>query len=149
MPFRLAVLDLHAADAVREAFPAVERWYIGGHSHGGAFAAIELSKHPDAYAGLVLLGAYSIAVLSASSVRVLSVYGSEDGILDREKYVQNKPNLPADSREIVLEGGCHAYFGMYGPQRGDGIPSIDCAEQIRRTASVITDWFGGEESVLP
>ena len=143
MPFRLAVLDIHAADGVRGRYPAVACWYIGGHSLGGATAAYELSAHPGAYEGLVLLAAYSAADLSGEPVRALSVYGSEDGVLNRTKYERCRANLPADTRELALEGACHAGFGFYGPQRGDGAPALTADAQVRLTASLIAQWITG------
>ena len=141
MPFRLAVFDMHAADAVRAAYPDVEHWYIGGHSLGGVMAAEELARHEDVYDGLILLGSYSTKDLSNAPIRVLSMYGSEDRVLDRAKYEENRKNLPQTATETVIEGGCHAYFGMYGAQDGDGLPTISCAEQIRRTAREILQWM--------
>lgn len=137
MPADLAVLDLHAADKIRAAYPAVTRWIIGGHSLGGAMAAAHLDARPDAYDGLVLLGAYSTADLSARALDVLAVYGSEDRVMDAEKYAACLPNLPADMTELVIDGGCHAGFGLYGPQEGDGTPTITAAEQIAQTADAI------------
>lgn len=32
MPFNLAVFDVNAADGIREMFPEITDWYIGGHS---------------------------------------------------------------------------------------------------------------------
>ena len=49
-------------------------------------------------------------------------------------------NLPEDFTEIVIPGGCHAYFGSYGPQEGDGTPQISNEEQIRFTANAIGDF---------
>ena len=137
MPLRLAVLDMAAADGIRERYPAITEWYVGGHSLGGAMAASYLSEHTDDFRGLVLLGAYSTADLSDSSPRVLSVYGSEDRVMNREKYEKNKGNLPQGFTELVLEGGCHAYFGAYGPQKGDGTPTVTREEQTRATARAI------------
>ena len=138
MPFRLAVFDSNAADGIREQYPQIEKWYIGGHSLGGAMAASYVADHTDAFAGLVLLGAYSTADLTQSGLTVLSVYGSEDRVMNREKYAAGKSNLPADFTELVIDGGCHAGFGMYGPQDGDGTPTITATEQITRTADAIT-----------
>jgi pimeloyl-ACP methyl ester carboxylesterase len=39
MPGNLAVLDENAADGVAADYPEIDRWYIGGHSLGGAMAA--------------------------------------------------------------------------------------------------------------
>ena len=137
MPFRLAVLDMDAAEGIPAQYPQIENWYIGGHSLGGSMAASYVSGCSGEYDGLVLLGSYSTADLSQSGLSVLSVYGSEDLVMNREKYDDYKENLPSDFLEIILEGGCHASFGMYGPQAGDGIPTLTPEEQILRTAEAI------------
>ncbi len=141
MPFRLAVFDTHAADDVREALPEIERWYIGGHSLGGAVASIEVNAHPGVYEGMILLASFSNDDLSGGSIRVLSIYGSEDRVLDREAYEQAKAKLPHNVTERIIAGGCHAGFGMYGAQDGDGTPAITNGEQIRITADMIEDWI--------
>ena len=137
MPFRLAVLDMNAADGIQGRFDEVSRWYIGGHSLGGAMAASYVEQHQNDYEGLVLLGAYSSVDLSQTSLDVLSIYGSEDGVMNREKYSAYLPHLPKGYEEVVLEGGCHAYFGMYGFQTGDGTPTLTPQEQIALTATHI------------
>ena len=145
MPFRLAVFDVNAADGITESYPQIENWYIGGHSLGGAMAASYLSEHTSAFTGLILLGAYSTADLSASDLAVLSVYGSEDGVMDRAAYEENRKNLPSSITETVIDGGCHAYFGMYGSQEGDGTPKVTNEEQILMTASAIARFAASNE----
>ena len=137
MPFNLAVLDVNAADGIREKYPEIEDWYIGGHSLGGSMAASYLADNTEDYKGLILLGSYSTADLSGTDLAVLSVYGSEDKVMNREKYDENKSNLPEAFTEFIIDGGCHAYFGMYGAQDGDGTPSITNEEQIRVTVENI------------
>lgn len=144
MPFNLAVLDINAADGIQKEYPQIENWYIGGHSLGGSMAASYLEKHTDEYEGLILLGSYSTADLSDVGIEVLSIYGSEDQVLNLEKYNDNMSNLPKDFKDIVIEGGCHAYFGMYGAQDGDGVPSISNSEQILRTAEYIVQMILSE-----
>lgn len=39
--------------------------------------------------------------------------------------------------KAVIDGGCYAQFGSYGPQDGDGIPTISGEGQIRQTAEAI------------
>ena len=141
MPFNLAVLDINAADGICDEYPLISTWYIGGHSLGGSMAASYLSDNTDAFSGLILLGAYSTADISDTGARVLSLYGSEDGVMNREKYENNKKNLPADFSEIIIEGGSHAYFGMYGEQSGDGIATLTPEEQILFTAEAIVDFL--------
>lgn len=91
---------------------------------------------------MILLGSYSTANLSNTSLKVISVYGSEDDVLNQEKYEKNKKNLPADFCEYEIEGGCHSYFGMYGLQKGDGVPSIENDEQIILASDYIVGIIG-------
>lgn len=145
MPFHLAVFDINAADGIREEYPEIEDWYIGGHSLGGSMAASYLSDHAEDYEGLILLGSYSTADLSDADLAVLSVFGSEDAVMNREKYEENKSNLPHNFAEYVIDGGCHAYFGMYGTQDGDGTPTIANEEQIELTANAIVKMMHEEQ----
>ena len=140
MPFHLAVFDVNAADGIQEQYPDIAEWYIGGHSLGGSMAAAYLGNNVEEYEGLVLLGSYSTEDLSKTSLKVLSVYGSEDKVLNSEKYVKNKKNLPVDFSEVLITGGCHAYFGMYGAQEGDGTPSISNEEQIALTVDAVMEF---------
>lgn len=142
MPGNLAVLDANAADGLQEEYPEITTWYIAGHSLGGAMAAGYAAAHYEDYDGLILLAAYSTKDLSQTTLRVLSVYGSEDGVMNRESYEKNWSNLPADTSEVVLDGGCHAQFGSYGPQDGDGVPTISGEEQVRQTAEAIAAFVG-------
>lgn len=140
MPCNLAVLSPNAAEGIPEQFPELENWYIGGHSLGGSMAASYGAKHPEELGGLVLLAAYSTADLTDFGLDVLSVYGSEDGVLNMEKYEGYRENLPEDMVEIVIPGGNHAGFGSYGAQNGDGEASISSAEQIQYTAERIAEF---------
>ena len=104
-------------------------------------AAGYAAAHEKDFDGLILLAAYSTKDLTGTTLRVLSVYGSEDGVMNRESYEKNRANLPADTTEVILDGGSHAQFGSYGPQDGDGIPTISGEEQVRQTAEVITSFI--------
>lgn len=137
MPGNLAVFDRNAADGLQEQYPKITSWYIGGHSLGGAMAASYVADNSDTFNGLVLLGAYSTKDLTDTDLHVLSMYGSEDLVLNRKKYEKYKTNLPTDYQEVIIEGGCHAGFGMYGVQKGDGTSTITNEEQITQTAQQI------------
>lgn len=134
MPFNLAVLAKDAAESIPELFPEVEHWYMAGHSLGGSMAASFTADH-DWVEGLILLAAYSTE--DVSGIPVLSIYGSADGVLDMEKYEKYRANLPGDLTQIVIQGGNHAGFGLYGTQKGDGEATISNAEQIAQTAQAI------------
>lgn len=144
MPFRLAVFDTNAAEGLPEQFPEVTEWYIGGHSLGGSMAAAYVADHTEEYAGLILFGSYSTTDLSETELSVLSVYGSEDKVLNKENYDECKTNLPTEFMEVVLDGGCHAYFGMYGAQEGDGTPTLSNEEQIAATVDAVMEFLEEE-----
>ena len=59
-----------------------------------------------------------------TNLNVLSIYGSEDGVLSFDKYKESIVNLPLGFVEQVIEGGNHAQFGDYGAQKGDNKASI-------------------------
>lgn len=137
MPFDLAVLNMNAADGIRERFPQVDSWAIGGHSLGGAMAASYAAGHAEDFDALVLLAAYATEDLNGTDMTVYSIYGSEDQVLNRDKYAQYRKNLPANTIEVVLEGGNHAQFGDYGHQKGDGTAALSPEEQQQKTVAVL------------
>ena len=89
----------------------------------------------------VYVSDYYHADLTDSGLRVYAAYGSEDGVLNREKYEADRTNLPQDTTETVIDGGCHAGFGSYGAQKGDGAPVISTEEQQRQTADALAAWM--------
>lgn len=135
MPFRLAFFGLSKADAVLAAHP-YDRWYIGGHSLGGAMAASYAAGHADRLTGVVLLAAYPTKALD-DALAVVTVYGSEDGVLNRAKLEKGRQYMPGSAREYEIVGGNHAQFGNYGRQAGDGAAVLSAQEQQRRTVEAI------------
>ncbi|MBO5313461.1 MAG: alpha/beta hydrolase [Clostridia bacterium] len=136
MPLYFPLLNPRAGEDVRELYPQIERWYIGGHSLGGYSASSYLEQSHGDYEGFVLLASYSSADLSDTQLRVLSIYGSEDTVMNRERYEQGKEKLPPTAKEIIIDGGCHAFFGMYEGQDGE-YAKITNREQILQSAQAI------------
>ena len=93
------------------------------------------------FIGPVSIRQYFTAGLTDSGLRVYAAYGSEDGVLNREKYEADRVNLPQDTTETVIDGGCHAGFGSYGAQKGDGAPVISAEEQQQQTADALAAWM--------
>lgn len=131
MPLNLAVLGINRARDVKDAFPEIEHWAIGGHSLGGAMAAEYASNNPTRVSGLVLWASYPGGSndLSASNLPVLSVFASNDGLAILEDIADSRERLPASTIFIEITGGNHAGFGWYGDQNGDGVASLSQAEQ--------------------
>ena len=139
MPQNLAVFGINKGMDAMSYFPNVKNWYIGGHSLGGSMAASCAAGHDGTFKGVILLGSYS--TMDISNHKVLSIYGSEDGVMKMKRYNKLKNKLPEDFSEIVIEGGNHAYFGMYGEQKNDGVATITNAEQINITADAIINFI--------
>lgn len=126
MPLNLAVLAPERAAEVIAAHPEIRRWAVGGHSLGGTMAARFLHDRPDAADALFLWAAYLADAddLSARPLPVASIYGTLDGVATPTQVRAAAPQLPADRTWVAIEGGNHAGFGWYGPQRGDGAATI-------------------------
>ena len=140
MPFRLAVFNANGADGVLSSYD-YDRWYVGGHSLGGAMAAIYASRHED-IAGVILCAAYPTKPL-ADDILEVTVYGSEDGIVNRSRLVEGRKYSPGNSVEEEIPGGNHAQFGNYGVQSGDGKAAISAEQQQEQAAEIIL------RSILP
>ena len=133
MPFHLAIFGLNAAERVMKEH-ASDRWYIGGHSLGGAMSAVFAEKHD--LDGVILLAAYPTGPVEEP---ILLLRGSEDGVLNLDRV--SSASEFGDVKEYVLDGGNHAQFGNYGPQKGDGVPAITAEEQQDETVRLILKWM--------
>ena len=67
--------------------------------------------HADPTAGLIF---YPGGKVENTAYAPLLHDLAEDGVLNREKYEADRINLPQDTTETVIDGGCHAGFGSYG-----------------------------------
>jgi len=143
MPFDLAVLAPDKCLDFLEAFPGIASWVLCGHSLGGTIAASQVRKHGERFNGLILMAAYppESDSLAASSVPVLTLYASEDGLATREKVEKAKTLLPPHAKVVEIRGGNHAGFGSYGAQPGDGAASISEEEQHRQVSEHVLDFL--------
>ena len=140
MPLRLAITTVGAAADIMAGYD-YDEWILAGHSLGGVAAAMYASREDSGIDALVLLAAYPTKPLP-DGIRLLSVYGSEDGVLDFGRYEESKARWPRDASELVIEGGNHAQFGDYGTQAGDGAALISRREQQQITADAVLRWLG-------
>ena len=128
-PIGIAFLATTAFESAQSAYPDVTSWVVGGHSLGGTVAAIDADDHDgDATSpvvGLLLYASYPASDMSGTlTASVLSISGSEDGLATPAKIDAAKPDLPQATTYTVIQGAVHAFFGDYGPQPGDGTPTI-------------------------
>jgi pimeloyl-ACP methyl ester carboxylesterase len=131
MPLNLAVFGPNTADEIIAAYPDIGTWVIGGHSLGGAMAAGYARNHLDSIAGLVLWASYpqESDSLAETTLPVVSIYGTRDGLATPDKIEASRVYLPAETVFVSLEGGNHAQFGDYGEQDSDHPAQISRTEQ--------------------
>ena len=111
-----------------------------GHSLGGAMGATYVASNPDKFKGLILLASYSTKEIP-DSINLLSIYGSNDGVLNMEHYKENKSNLPSSTIEYVIEGANHSGFANYVTQSDDHLASITYSLQQELTKNKIIEFI--------
>ena len=131
MPLNLAVFGTNSAASVIQSYPDIQQWVIGGHSLGGSMAALYADKHRDQIDGLALWASYPASSnnISNSTIKVASIYGTQDGLATKDKIDISRDLLPTDTTWVPIEGGNHAQFGWYGDQPGDNPAAISHLEQ--------------------
>jgi len=141
MPLNLAVLAPGKAADVIAAYPAIQRWAVGGHSLGGAMAANFAKNNPGKVEGLILTASYPASSddLSQSNLKVVSIYASLDGLATGPKIDASRALLPTTTIWVKIEGGNHAQFGWYGAQAGDNPAAISRAAQQETTIQASID----------
>ncbi|GAA0540419.1 alpha/beta hydrolase [Halorubrum ejinorense] len=146
-PLNLAVLAPDRADRVRERYPEVDTWAVGGHSLGGAMACRHVAGNAEAYDALVLHAAYCDRDISQSGLDVLAVLGGADGVIDAERERASRSNLPADARIVELDGVNHAGFGAYGSQPGDDPASLSPDASREAVGNATATWLSERGAV--
>lgn len=141
MPFNMAFFGINKPDKIIKNNPNITNWYMAGHSLGGSMAAKYTSKNQDIIDGLILLASYSVDDLTEYKGRVISIVGSKDMGIDKEKLEETSVNLPNDTEFYIIEGGNHSQFGDYGFQKGDNIADISLEEQLEEITNKILEFL--------
>lgn len=129
MPLNFAILGEDEANKIINDYNNIDSWAIGGHSLGGV-AASNFAAENDKIKGVALYASYPQGdELLNSNKEVLSIWGSEDAVLNRDSLKKSVNNLPKDTKFIEIKGGNHAQFGDYGHQKGDNKALISEKEQ--------------------
>lgn len=142
LPLDLAVLNGNKAAEIVEQ-DSTATYILAGHSLGGVMASRCASSHPDEVAGMIFLASYpdEKGSLVDTSLPVLSLTASDDGVLNWENYESAKEFLPEETTFEEIDGGNHAGFGSYSDQKGDNSAEISNHEQQEEVATVIISWL--------
>lgn len=143
-PFSLTAADVDLADDIINFGwkDEVKTWSISGHSQGGALACTYAKRNQGTkLKGVVLLAAYAgdssflEGDLSETDYKVVSIYGSVDGIaLYEDVVVEGAKKLPPSAKFVKIEGGNHTQFSYVaklqeGRGKTDGEPTISLEDQ--------------------
>ncbi|MTD38952.1 alpha/beta hydrolase [Erwinia sp. CPCC 100877] len=143
-PFNLAILGENSAEKIIEQ-NHIQKYVIGGHSLGGVIASRFAADHlsDEHLAGVFFFASYpeEKGDLSAFKGGVLSLTGSQDGVLNRKSYEKGKDYLPEQTVFAEIKGGNHAGFGSYGEQKGDNLAEIANEEQQAEIADQLVQWL--------
>jgi dienelactone hydrolase len=142
----LAILDVEVGAPLLEKTEGIDVWATGGHSLGGVAATLFAQNHPE-IKGLVYWAFFpSDDSLKNSSLKVLSVYGTNDGFLSGAQLETAKASLPVNALFVPIDGGNHAQFGDYGLQNGDKPASIPAEVQWEQVAQATVAFL---ETLVP
>ena len=112
---------------------------IIGHSLGGVVASMVAAKQED-ISKIIMLGSYPIADISA--IDSLMITAEHDDGMDPIKFNDSLVYVSEMNNTIVdIEGGNHAQFGWYGPQKGDGDAEISTLVQQDIVVQLILDFL--------
>lgn len=145
LPLNLAILGINEVDSVIEKYPEVQKWYVAGHSMGGAMISKYAFQHEEKIDGIIFLGSYPADDFSIKSMPMLSIYGEVDALATVEKIENSKKFMSKNTTMHMIKGGNHANFGMYGEQKGDNASIITPKAQRDETVKVIEEWLLKQE----
>ncbi|MFV5692676.1 alpha/beta hydrolase [Flavobacterium sp. LT1R49] len=131
MPWRLPSYGYKKPKEMGFFKDTTKQYILAGHSKGGMMAARFVYENPTLIDKLILLGTTQPRDfdLSKSSIPIMKIYGSNDGVADAKSVTLNKPKLPATTKYILIEGANHSQFAYYGSQLGDDKATISREHQ--------------------
>lgn len=135
MPFNFAIFGENEADSIINS-TNYSHYILSGHSMGG-YVASSYMAHSGKGDGLVLFAAYPTEKIEKP---VLSIYGSDDGVLNFKTYNESK-TLMGNLTEVIIDGGNHAQFGYYGNQSGDNPSKITPEKQQGQSVDEIVKFI--------
>lgn len=133
-------------DAEADSLPGLV-FYPGAKVEAGAYAARLASTAVDTgttvvsvkrWLGLALFDPHGLTAFTghAPEVETWMVGGHSTS----QKIAENRGRLPASARMVEIPGAGHSSFGDYGPQSGDGSPSIDDEQMDAAVTEELTEF---------
>lgn len=143
MPWRLASKGYNKPKELQLFADSSKTYILAGHSQGAKMAAQFVYENPGLIDKLILIGTTHPRDISlaATTIPILKIYGTNDGVADEKTILANKHLLPATASFVKLEGANHSQFGYYGFQLGDDKAGISREQQLQLTVNSIMDFL--------
>jgi hypothetical protein len=150
MPLDLALFGYDRATLIMDTYSDITTWALGGHSFGGVMSCRYDKEFPGILAGVVLWAAYPTSTFGNvdSTAKVISIYGSRDGLVTSDEVQGSEQDLPAGTQFVPVVGGNHTQFGWYDTtpypvQYGDNPAVISREEQQEAIFNATLDFLEG------
>jgi len=133
------------AEKIISDFEEIEKWAIGGHSVGGTAACL-YAKRDAVIDGVIIWASIPPNILVNTNLKVITIYGSEDGRNPPDQVVLFAKLLPADAIYVEIEGGNHTQFAYYDTSpdpylEEDNAATITLEEQQEIIANHTSDFL--------
>ncbi len=109
-----------------------------GHSLGGVTASMVFSGS-NQVSVMMFLGSYPIKDVSDKDTLFLAA--EHDLGMDPEAFNDSMKYVNDNNTVINIDGGNHAQFGWYGPQKGDGEAEMETITQQNLVVGYIIDYL--------
>lgn len=112
--FNSPTMDSKAINDIIRKYESIRFWVVAGHGNGGRVMSNYLDSN-DKIRGAVFMASYpdEKVDLSTTNLKVVSIYGSLDTLLDKTIYDARKAKLPPSTLFVKIENGNYFYFGNY------------------------------------
>jgi len=149
MPFDLAPFGSKRPSKIIRKYKGIEKWAVGGHSVGGAYACKYAKEFTNKVDGVIIWASFpSINFrIEDKDVKVILIYGTNNPNSNADEIEEHAvPYLPDDTVYVEIEGANHTQFGYYDTspdpiQPGDDNATITREQQqgriIRETANFL------------
>lgn len=114
----------------------IDFWTLVGHGSGGEAMSVNL-KADEKIKGAVYLASYPSdgADLSKSGLKVISIKGTADKVINQNLYEERKKQLPEDTMFVQIENGNFSYFANYETNPEAKISKME--QQIQTSVQIL------------
>ena len=141
--------EKYNSDVIIKKYDNISNWYIGGHGESGPLIATYLEDNYWDYDGVFFLSSYSPIKLTKKGLKILSVYGENDLILNKNTYRENLPNFGNEYLERIIRGGNYSNFADIKTLDGDGNATISLENQVSITMNYILEMIASPDIEIP